>query len=192
MNDIAFLELTTGGYTIVDADLFPELNKNRWSLGTGDNVCQNTDCYIPNSGDKRRTVLLHRVVNQTPKGKLTDHINANRLDNRRCNLRTVNDAQNKWNGRKRKKHEGQFTSQYKGVHYVVQKGRSPKWAAFNGSLTTPGKRFIGYFGSEKEAAIAYDNEARKRFGEYAHTNFPPGETAPVTPKPKRGRPPLKR
>lgn len=40
---------------------------------------------------------MHRVVNKTPKGLETDHINRNRLDNRKKNLRSVTSGQNKFN-----------------------------------------------------------------------------------------------
>lgn len=172
MNDIAFLELTNGGYTVVDADRFQELNKERWHRFKDGSIRQTTNCYLPNSGNKRRTVLLHRVVNGTPEGKDTDHINGDRNDNRARNLRTVNNAENHWNSKKSVKKVGKFTSQYKGVHYLIREGRNPKWVAFIGSVATAGKKFLGQYETEVEAARAYDKEARRRFGQYARLNFP--------------------
>lgn len=40
---------------------------------------------------------MHAVINKTPKGYDTDHINRNRLDNRRANLRTVTHQENLYN-----------------------------------------------------------------------------------------------
>ena len=40
---------------------------------------------------------LHRDILSPQKGLVTDHINGNRLDNRRCNLRAVTQQQNTWN-----------------------------------------------------------------------------------------------
>lgn len=40
---------------------------------------------------------LHRVVNNTPEGMYTDHINGNRGDNRRVNLRTCTPSENALN-----------------------------------------------------------------------------------------------
>ena len=41
--------------------------------------------------------LLHRLIMNVPKGKVTDHINRDTLDNRRENLRIVTIQQNLWN-----------------------------------------------------------------------------------------------
>jgi hypothetical protein len=43
---------------------------------------------------KFKTIYLHRIINNTPKGSYTDHKNHNKLDNRRSNLRTVTNSQN--------------------------------------------------------------------------------------------------
>lgn len=72
--------------TIVDADDYDWLvNYGRWYLGdTGYAICQ--------KGSKK--VRMHRLVNDTPAERITDHINGNRLDNRRENLRTVDHSEN--------------------------------------------------------------------------------------------------
>ncbi len=87
------LALSTNGLqTWVDDDLYDELSKHRWA------VLRNGYAYRKvHVKGVQSTVLLHRVVNQTPDGFLTDHINRDKLDNRRENLRSVTRAENALN-----------------------------------------------------------------------------------------------
>lgn len=82
---------------------------------------------------KKSTIRLHRLINNTPKGKLTDHINHNRLDNRRKNLRTCTQSENMRN----------LSDQGKGYWYQKQNN--------NWVVEVWGKH-IGCFGTELEAA----------------------------------------
>lgn len=104
---------------------------------------------------------------------ITDHVNGDGLDNRRGNLRSVDQAQNNCNARKRTG----SSSIFKGVKRVPLSRES--WAArikVNGE-----ERHIGSFGTEADAALAYDAAARSLFGEYAALNFPgPGERCALT------------
>lgn len=75
------IPLTQGKYAIVDDEDFEWLNRWRWKY--------HKDGYAVRTATGNRNVYMHREVNKTPKGLLTDHINRNGLDNRRCNLRTT-------------------------------------------------------------------------------------------------------
>lgn len=63
---------------------------------TNMNWTRNKEGYAQ-SHVKRKTVLMHRLINATPEGLATDHINRVRLDNRRENLRSVTVAENNKN-----------------------------------------------------------------------------------------------
>lgn len=54
---------------------------------------------------------MHRLVMFAQQGQEIDHINGNRLDNRKCNLRFVTRQQNLYNKKKR----NNTSSIYKGV-----------------------------------------------------------------------------
>ena len=58
-------------------------------------------------------------------------------------------------------------SKYKGVSFDKH---GNKWIV---SISRDGIRHkVGRFKTEKDAAIAYDNAAKKYFGEFAYLNFP--------------------
>ena len=123
---------------------------------------------IVRKGRKLIGYLARYLMDPMP-GFEVDHVNGDTLDSRRCNLRVASATENR---RNRKKANGR--SRYKGVY---QRTRKPGvWCAQ--IVVAKGKPwYLGSFQSELEAALAYDNAARRVFGEFAALNFPqPGET----------------
>jgi hypothetical protein len=112
------------------------------------------------TGIKRRPVVMHKFLFS---GKLEiDHIDCNKLNNRRNNLRQVTHQQNMFNQPKRKN----CSSKYKGVSW--SKGMK-KWECY---IDPNGKRIrLGYYEDEIEAAKKYDEAALLYFGEFARPNF---------------------
>lgn len=89
---------------------------------------------------------------------LIDHINRNKLDNRISNLRKSDHRINNHN-----KSMENSTSIYKGVSL-----NNDRWRA---AISYNYKRnLIGYFDNEIHAAIAYNKEAKKLYGENASVN----------------------
>lgn len=110
--------------------------------------------------------LMHQML--LPGGREIDHVNGDGLDNRRENLRAVSPSQNRMNQRK---HAGR--SRFKGVCWNTQK---QKWEAQihmpKGTAGYPFKHWLGSYSDEEAAAHAYDDAARRFFGEFAAVNFP--------------------
>lgn len=159
------ITLTNGMQTLVDADLFEELNQYRWGyLSAGGYVVR----PIRKPSGKRGTVFMHKVILPSPKGMVTDHINGDPLDNRRENLRVATRGGNVRNSR----HRVNAVSNYKGVCYVRARGKIYYRASCWGAGVPQNKKHLGHFPTEEAAARAYDRRAWELFGEFARLNFP--------------------
>mgnify|MGYP000399636682 FL=1 len=135
-------------YALIDADDLQKIEKHRWHIAGGYAV----RCVRISRG-KGQTISLHRELLglTTDDGFEVDHVNRDRLDNRRTNLRVL-PRQGRPNAQNQTSYEGS-SSRYRGVGWHK---RILKWQAsarVNGKLIS-----LGYFDSELEAA-----ETAKRF-----------------------------
>jgi len=126
-------------------------------------------------GNTRGDYYLHNEVwekmsgHPVPKGFLVDHINGDKLDNRRENLRLATKADNEANKRKRRTQggSGSPTSRYKGVTRIKD-GRKKRWRA---TITYQKKQIkLGTYYTEREAAEAYNEAAKEYYKEFALLN----------------------
>lgn len=82
------IKLTKGKVALIDNEDFEMVNKWKWSFN-GSYAVRGEYLGRVDGKDKYKRIYLHRVINKTPLGLETDHINKNKLDNRRKNLRSV-------------------------------------------------------------------------------------------------------
>lgn len=103
-------------------------------------------------------IYLHRFITNVPKGMVVDHINGNKLDNRRENLRICTQSENMANHPRNANNKSGF----KGVFYKQENGR------FMAYITKDRKRInLGHYSTALEASEAYRIAANKIFGQYA-------------------------
>lgn len=157
------IPLTQGLFAKIDKVFRDKVLKYNWHAlyapGT-DSFYAVTNLYV---NGKREYLYLSRYLAGLKFGdkRRCDHKNHDTLDNRMENLRICLHSQNMQNRRKSRKNKSGF----KGVFYYK---RDKKWRSeicFNNK-----KYHIGSFNSKKEAAIAYNNAAKKFFGEFSFLN----------------------
>ncbi len=130
----------------IDIDDIDKVKEYRWSL--------DNHGYIVNGKMRFR---LHRFIMNAPKGKVVDHINGDKLDNRKCNLRICIQADNMKNQKKRKNNKSGYT----GVHWYKAKN---KWQVY---IKINYKRLhLGYYDDLEEAIKVRKEAEKKYFGEY--------------------------
>ena len=152
------IPLTSGLFAKVDDEDFIELSKLKWFAHHG--YAERNS--ILESG-RKTTISMHRVILNTPVGMQTDHINHDTLDNRRKNLRVVTRTQNQMNSKMRNGNVAGF----KGVSF----GKERRGKKFRALITIGSKQTsIGYFHTAIEAARAYNEAAKKYYGEFALLN----------------------
>lgn len=141
----------------------PDLNRNGIRSGYVAGY-RRKDRYVCVRVDGK-SYLAHRLAFIWMTGKcpeLIDHINHDPSDNRWKNLRPATHAQNMRNMRSRTG----SSSKYLGVSWGKASG---KWRS---EIKVDGNsKHLGLFANEAEAAKAYDEAAKKHFGEFANLNF---------------------
>lgn len=147
-------------YTIIDADDVDKVRGLHWH--------KNAQGYAVTQLNGKQA-LLHRFLcgvhnDENPINSPVDHINRNRLDNRKANLRLVSSSQNSYNrpGRGRLR---------KGVCINRQKGR--KVIYYQAYINVNKKQInLGYFHTYEEAVVARE-DAEKKYGVYDYSKSLP-------------------
>ena len=141
------IKLNNGKHALIDDEDFNLVKNYKWRIANGYAI----------SGK----ILMHRLILNSKPREYTDHINQNRLDNQRQNLRKCTQSQNQQN-------RPAYKNNKVGYKGVVRHRNKNIWLA---RITYHGVRVnLGSYKDPISAAQAYNEAALQVFGEYAYLN----------------------
>lgn len=139
----------------IDYEKIEKLSQIKWRAQ------RNTETYVSIVATHEKTTITQsRVILGISNELLCDHKNGDPTDNRLENLRIATHSQNMMNRKTLKK-----GSKYKGIYFCkIRKN----WVA---QISIDGKtKNIGRFFTDKQAAIAYNEQAKIHYGDFAKLN----------------------
>jgi hypothetical protein len=159
------VQLTKGLFAIVDAADAAEVGRVNWHARKAKKKCPSY-AQRTRMGKDGKTVVtsLHHFLWKLwgmAESPILDHKNGNGLDCTRENIRAATANDNARNVEKRSNN----TSGFKGVSFHKATGKFSAQIVVNRKLI-----HLGLFQTAVEAAMAYNSEATKRFGEFAKLN----------------------
>jgi hypothetical protein len=158
------IPLTRGYAALVDDSDYDLVRQSKWLyVGSG-----YAGRFVTIDG-KKKLLYLHRFLLNAQPDQRIDHINGDRLDCRRENLRLVTLYQNQQN----RKCPAHSTSGRKGVCWHRKQGKWHVRISVNGT-----RMHLGYHDDLETATLLYDAAARHFFNGYARPNYPDQPTPP--------------
>lgn len=139
------IKLTKGFEAIVDDQDYELVSQYHWYF----------DKYARGSVKGKKIGIHNLIMN----AQYIDHINGDKLDNRRANLRPCTNQQNQMNRGANKNN----TSGYKGVAYDKRRSKYSAQIRYNRKLI-----WLGYYPTAEDAYGAYKAKAAELFKEFAH------------------------
>lgn len=136
------IPLTQGKFAIVDDEDYEILSQHRWLFNAKTGYASRSTYTPP------RTVYMHRILlGVSDRGTDVDHINGDKLDNRKCNIRTATRSQNQQNQKIHR--EGRHV----GVQQRINKGNR---VALFAQICFQGKvYYLGTYPDEKTAGESF-------------------------------------
>ena len=141
-------------FALVDDEDFERLSSYRWFYSKNGYARRNNF-----DGKFHKTIMMHRDVLDYGGNLWIDHINRDKLDNRKENLRIASANQNSYNSPAHKNNR------------VGIKGVSIKKTGYYVRMSVNGKSvYLGTFKDLVSASRAYDDAAKSEHGEFAILN----------------------
>ena len=135
--------------SLIDLEDVPFVEQHSW--------CIRSQGYVGRVENKK-LIVLHRILTSCPDNKIVDHINKNKLDNRKFNLR-ICDYQTNLRNSSRK------SNNTSGVTGVGWDNKSKKWRA---RICVDYKAIsLGFYNNKGEAVKARLRAEKKYFGDFA-------------------------
>lgn len=146
------INTSKGGLAIIDDEDFEFLSKWKWKLTKQGYAARNFE-----ANGKWGTHWMHRIVIGAKEGQFVDHIDRNKLNNQKSNLRFASYRENMGNKTALKNNK----LGVRGVHIHKQTGK------FRAILGWDGKRIsLGLFKTVEDASFAYASAAKEKWGEF--------------------------
>lgn len=145
-------------FTVINFEDYEKIKEWMWSFKRG------YACGSRKKNGVRKIAYLHRIIMGANTGELVDHINNDKLDNRRCNLRICTPSENAQNCKTKNKYG------FKGVVFCRDRNM------FRAAININGRRIrSARCRTEEEAGRSYDDLVIKHYGDralYQTLNFP--------------------
>jgi len=109
---------------------------------------------------------IHHFLIKPKPNQIVIHKNGNNLDFRKSNLIISGYSIATHKARKRKNR----SSIYKGVCFYKGNRKKKYMAYISQNIKTKKRNYLGYFFTEKEAALVYNEKAKELYGEFAYQN----------------------
>lgn len=159
------IKLTQGQVAFVDDEDFDRVNELKWyasKVKRNQMVVYYGRRAFTIDGRQKWIPLHEFIFGKSENGFEIDHIDGNRLNCCKSNLRYTTHQQNTMNKHRHKT----CKSKYRGVYL------NTNCKTYSSYIGVNGKRiYLGCFENEELAAKAYDSSAIIYFGEYANLNF---------------------
>ena len=143
-----------GDRFVVDKDVLPLVKQYYWTK-------YKKGYFMTQKGPEGKPIPIHRLIMAAQPGEQIDHINHDKADNRKSNLRIVSGSENCWNKGLRRSNTIGATGVYR------RTGQETWWA----EIKANGERhYLGDFQSFSDAVAARKAAEEKYFGEYSYDN----------------------